>query len=351
MARRAGSTPRPLLDEGALSSWLPPSRVAPFAQVARLLTEATTLAADLRETEALARLGTAERLVREHADVPGAARWLAEVRTRVGVIALASSLDALGRSALGDAATLDPSRILGSAEAPPQVVEDARAIALNVASRPVGSFRVFGEGPFATVIIDDRPVGPAPARVVVPVGRHVLRVESRGYRPWGQVIDVLEGNAPDVHVRLSPGPELAARRALSQAASRGDAAGVRDALRQLPEDAQPNEVWLLELSRTRLDRALLTRCTRASCGAPQRLVPDRPALGERAAWSTESQRRAHAWLAAPPPPPPPRTPLYRRPGLWLGVGAAVIAASVTAIVLTRPEPRHTLVVEPRPGDL
>ena len=91
---------RPLLDEGAMGAPLPPERVEVFSRVAELLAEGTTLATGLREGDALARLSQAERLVREHADVPGACRWLAEVRTRIGVVALAASLDDLGRSAL-----------------------------------------------------------------------------------------------------------------------------------------------------------------------------------------------------------------------------------------------------------
>ncbi|NOY89643.1 MAG: PEGA domain-containing protein [Deltaproteobacteria bacterium] len=351
LARRQGLRLAPMLDEGRMGSPVPAQRVAAFSRVVALLAEADALASGLREGAALARLAEAERLVREHADVPGAARWLAEVRVRVGVVALASSLDDLGRSALSDAATLDPSRVLGSAEAPPTVVDRARRIALAVAARPTGHFRVLADGPFATVYLDDQPLGPAPASVVVPAGRHLLRVESRGYLPWGRVIDVFEGHAPDLRVRLSPGPELRARRALVAAAEGHEASQLPHALANIG-DLGPSEIWLLELGDGPQARALLTRCSRRGCRAPLRLREGH-ALAEPAdhPLTPRALRRAHAWLEAERPPPPPPTPLYRRPGVWLGVALAVVGASVAAALLTRPAPRQTLVIEPRPGDL
>ncbi|NCQ60760.1 MAG: PEGA domain-containing protein [Myxococcales bacterium] len=352
LARDEGLVERPLLDEGAMGAPLPPERVEVFSRVAELLAEGTTLATGLREGDALARLSQAERLVREHADVPGACRWLAEVRTRIGVVALAASLDDLGRSALTDAATLDPSRALGSAEAPPAVVGEARRLALDVAARPTGRFQVLADGPFATVYLDDQLLGSAPAAVVAPVGRHVLRVESRGFLPWGRVIDVFEGVTSDLRVRLSPGPELRARRRLVDAARGAQVELLPAALADLPESAEPSQVWRLEVGAGPQSRALLTRCSRQGCSAPTLLSEGHPAYEpEYDSFSAGALAQARAWLAAPPPPPPPPVPLYRRAGLWIGVGGALVAASIAAALLTRPAPRQTLVVEPRPGDL
>lgn len=348
LAEAEGLRRAPLVDEGGLPSALPPERLDALARADALMNEAGSLAVALREGEALARLAEARRILREHADVPGAGRWMAEVETRAGVIALAAGLDGLGESALRAAATLDPERRLGSAEAPPRVVDYARRVAVEVSTAPRGRFRVFVEGRFATVYLDDQLLGPAPATVDAAIGRHLLRVEARGYRPWGQVVDVFEGRAPDVHVRLSPGPELALRRALADAGARGDAPAVETLMRRAP-DVDVGEVWLLEASPAR-ERALWTRCTREGCEAPRRLTRD-GAGAATGPWSPEARRRAWAWLNAPPPPPPPPRPFYRRPGLWIAVGAAVVAGAVTAAIVTRPAPEHRLVVEPRPGDL
>jgi hypothetical protein len=63
---------------------------------------------------------------------------------------------------------------------------------------------------------------------------------------------------------------------------------------------------------------------------PARIWPvQRPAPGPPA----KPDRASVILTRRPPPPPPPKTPLYKRWELWTAVGAAVVAGTVTAVVL------------------
>lgn len=328
-----------------------PERLAAIAQVEALLVDARREAGVLREGQALRTLARAEILAETHADVPGSAAWIAEVKTAIGVVAAQAGLVALSEDALGAAATLDPSRILRAAEARPALVARAEAIGRAVANRPTGTFEVFADGPIATIYLDDREVGPAPARVTAPVGRHVVRVVAPGRRPWGRVIDVHEGRRPALHVRLSPTEGLRQARALAAAES---PRAVVAALAALAEAGHVLRVLRLEVGEGELDRAVVLLCDASGCDRVQRLgVDDSLSLRGSPAPMARVQRglrEARAWLALGPPPPPPPRAWYRRWYVWTAIGAGLAAAAVGTGVALRPAPEQVLIIEPQPGD-
>lgn len=339
-----------------LRAWgpIPPARVEGLREVEQLLVEARRASATLREGEALGRLARAEQLVRDHADVAGAAAWLAEVQTAMGVTAAQAGIPALVEVALSRAATLDPSRGVHAAEAPPAVVARARAIARAVATRSTGSFEVRTDAEGARVFLDDEDLGPAPRIVRAPVGTHVLRVQAPGRLPWGRIVEVLEGRRPPVEVRLAPDPLVSHARLLRRAAEDHDGSAVAAALRALPGIGA---AWIVEIGDGARDRALLTACSVEDCAETRRLsvdevpivIPRRAPHRERLPAADVTSHRA--WLrepAPPPPPPPPPTAWWERWYLWAGAAVIVGATVGGALWLTRPEPRESrrVVIDP-----
>jgi hypothetical protein len=315
-------------------------RVKAFEQVERKIVFARGRTAMLRESEALDALAQADRIAQAHADVPGAAAWIAEVQTAIGITASQVGLDELAADAFRRVATLDPSRGVRAAEAPPEVCRRAAEITAAVAMRPRGSFQVRTSAPNARVFLDDRELGTLPRIVRAPVGTHVLRVEAPGRSPWGQVVEVLEGRRPPMVVALAPDPLVVAARRLTGAVATLDAQ-VADPLRQ---QLGVPAVWLVRVGADDRDRALLMRCVEGGCERPRRLSLDQvpfvlsephPAAVEEIAVATAEGRdwMAEEEVIVPPPPP---TPWWRRWYVWVGVGAVVAGAIAAIAVATRP---------------
>ncbi len=330
-----------------------PRRVEAFRTVEALLVEARQAAATLREGEALALLVRAERIARDHADVPGAAAWLAEVETAVGITAAQAGIPTLVEAALSRAATLDPSRGVRAAEAPPAIVARAEAIARAVATRPTGTFEVRADADGARVFLDDEDLGTAPRPVRAPVGLHVLRVEAPGRLPWGRAVRVFEGRRPPVEVRLAPDPLLAAARRLRHAAGAADPEAVAAALGVL---AGLDAAWIVQVGDGAQDRALLTPCDGSGCAEPRRLEVDEVPIvvGDHAPSPAGRVRAAlvagRSWLLEPAPevpPPPPPAPWWQRWYTWAGAAVLAGAAVGAAVWLTRPDPaqEHVYVVD------
>ena len=325
---------------GAHDGTLDPQRVAALDEVVTLIGEARAESARLREGPALARLARAAQLVEAHADVPGSAAWAAEVWTVTGVVAAQAGLSQLADVALARAATLDPRRGVRAAEASPEVVARAAGIARAAATGPTGNFEVVAAVEGARVLVDDGDVGAAPRRVRLAVGRHVVRVEAPGYRPFGQVVDVLEGERPPMIVRLAPDPALVAAEALERAAQHADATSIVAALAAIARAGlTPPRVLFVEAGDGPRDRARLRDCTASGCeaavglerdGLPQRLTFARAMGPERV-----EARPDDAWLGAPEDvvAPTPGTPWYGRWYVWT-IAGAVIAGAVTAGALT-----------------
>lgn len=336
-------------DAGAIRA----ERVEALAAVEALLVEARREAAALREGAALSRLAQAERIAEAHADLPGAARWIAEVETAIGIVAAQAGMDALAESALARAATLDPSRGIRAAEAPPDVVARAERIARAVATGPEGSFEVAASSPIARVWLDDVDLGAAPRVVRAPVGRHVLRIEAPGYLAFGRVIDVIEGERPAVPVRLAPDPIVRAARVLEEAVGGADYAAVPGAIAGLAAaGADVASVIVLEIGEGPRERALLVECA-AQCDVSR---VEREEDGVQLARADASLAGSRVWLRDPLPGPivpPPGPAWWERWYFWAGVGAILIAGGTGAALLLRSDPerqREAEILPPVPGE-
>ena len=338
----APAAPPPRSPRGALGT---------LNRVAALLDEARRAAGDLREGSALRALVEARRLLEAAAAVPGAARWLAEVELRLGVVAAQAGRPGLADEAFARAALFDVARVLRPAEAPPDVAAQAERARLEVAARPEGRFEVRVEPglPGALVHLDGRSWGGAPLVLRARVGRHVLQVEAPGRARFGQVIDVFPGERPPRVVRLP-------RSARAQLEARLDAAPSVDEVPQILASST-RRVWWIRVARDGR-RALRLRCSAAGCGPVERLdEADLSRSGDRphgAALPGSPSLRlsaARAWLTGPanveeaPPPGPPRAAI----GVMGALAAALAGGIAAALFAPRPDPGPRLRVDP--GDL
>lgn len=325
----------------------PRARLRALVEVERLLAEARAHAGRLDEGPALAALERARRLAEEHADVPGASRWLAEVELASGLVAAQAGQNALAEQGFRRAASLDPDRVVRAAEAAPAVANRAQELARAVATAPESLVVIEADVPGAVVELAGRELGRAPVELRAPAGRHVLRVVAPGHRAWGRALDLFEGRRAPMRVHLSPTEEERARRAFEAASTFDDARATR------PPGV---ELFFVE---ARGDRALILRCDDAGCAPPVRLAPgeDWPTRWPEAAPDDPRElASARVWLRTEtlpdrPPPPPPGRPWYRRWPVWTAVAAGVIAGAVGIGVALRPEPEQQLRVRIEPGDL
>lgn len=339
-----------LVRAGSLSS----ANVAVWSLVSEKIRAARAASLQLREGEALRLLTEAEQIAEANAHVSGASLWLAEIETNLGLVAAQAGMGDLSQSALTRAATLDPTRGVRSAEAPPDVVREARRIANEVATGPEGSFRVVVDAPDARVLLDEGDVGAAPRAVRASVGMHVLRVEAPGYLPFGQVLRVLPGQRADVTVSLSRDPLLRTVDALLTEARDGRMSAVADAMRTLiSAGVAPFSVWILEVGEGPRDRAFLTECDDVADGCRARVGVE---LAESSPFSRNArvQHVAPDWLMEEGPrrlPPPAETPLWRRWYVVAGASAILIGAGAAALVLGRGTEPDRFQVTVDPSDL
>ncbi|MGF1467701.1 MAG: PEGA domain-containing protein [Sandaracinaceae bacterium] len=322
-----------------------PERLAGLRAVERALGQARAKAARLEDRDALRVLAGAGRTVRRHLDVPGAVAWLVEVELATAIVAAQAGYGALAEASLRRAATLDPDRSLRAAEARPALVEAARLAVEAVRSAPRGRFVIRCAVEGASVSVDDRPVGPAPATVEAPVGLHVLRVEAPGHRPWARPVDVLEGDRAPLRVALSPSPRLAASRAAQRAGQAGELERVAALLARVGEGAPP--FYVLRVGAGPQDRALLVRCEPGRCDRARRLRRRGEGL---AAEGTPDRSADPRWLLEPPTEAPEPGASRDRWPLWVGVGLAVAGAAAAALAIgltaTRGERPPVVVVVP-----
>ena len=335
-----------LEDRARSEGWAPIGTPAParleraavvaLARAERLVVEARRAAAQLREGEALGALEEARQLVERNAHVPGAAGWLAEVELATGIVAHQQGHEGLAEQSLGRAASLDPQRTLGAAEAPPAIVARARELAREAASRTRTEVGFATDVPGARLYLDDRAVGSLPLRRPLPLGRHVVRIEAPGHVTWARVVDLREGRHGTWRVALSPtGSEVRRQRLASVA------------LADLPAALAPGEalLWVEVVG----DRVFTLRCRREGCSAPATdPLGGTEGAHVRAAgpFTGAEARRLLAALrvaperAAPAEPPPGRRPWWRRGTTWVAAALGLIVAGVAIGFAARPETRE-----------
>ena len=56
--------------------------------------------------------------------------------------------------------------------------------------------------PLANVLVDGEPMGTTPFKEELPVGQHRVRLTARGYAPWVETVDVVEGRTAPVRAKL-----------------------------------------------------------------------------------------------------------------------------------------------------
>ncbi len=320
---------------------VPRARVLALGELSALLAEARRETAGLAEDEALRILARARTVAEAAADVPGAAAWLAEVETATGITAAQAGLLSLSRTAFSHAATLDAARRVKLAEASPDIVAVAEKIAADAATLPVGSFVVSSDVPGAEVWLDDVFVGVAPQTVSAAVGRHVLRVEARGYLAYGSVIDVLEGERPAVRVVLTADEVAALARAFRERADAMDAEGTVRAAAALVAAAGVSVTAQLVVQSGH--RAAVATCDGTGChsfvrGDAESASMTRAAAklrvgGEDAGGGATTTKLAEArpWVDAVPEALRP-VPWVKRWDMWVAAGV-LVAVSTTLLVL------------------
>lgn len=72
----------------------------------------------------------------------------------------------------------------------------------TTAAGPIGMIDVTTVPYLAQIYIDGTSLGYSPAKLTLPAGKHVMRVEKNGYQPWSKEITVLESSEFTVFAEL-----------------------------------------------------------------------------------------------------------------------------------------------------
>ncbi len=322
-------------------------RLEAFRRAVAILQEARNRAAALQEGEALASLARVRELLEDLADVPGAARWWAELEATTVVVAHQAGRLSLARQALERLASLAPGRELLPGEAPPESIRWAASERARRRARVPGRWRVTSHPPGASVSLDDEPLGHAPLTARIAPGWHVLRVHAPGYLSWGRVVRVEEGAEETLRIRLVPTPALRAARR------------VRSLLRGEPLSSERTRDAILG-ALSYLDRLghpvrwvhlhewgggwAAFGCDGRGCVGPVRAASRQEARASVLGVLAGARRLTFAGLwrrweglfempAAPPLDAPPRKPPVARKlrwPLWVALGAAAVGVGVGA---------------------
>jgi hypothetical protein len=347
-------------------------------------------------------LAEARRLAEAALDLPEGPVIYADACLRLGVV-----LHQLGRAGEGDAlmrlaATLDPGRTVSIAAFAPDVVSayeaargaEAPAVPVRITATLADAGAPAGPGAPAQAVaieIDGRPAGAAPLALALPAGLHVVVARAPGHRSQARVVTVAAGpaaGAQAIAVALAPEPlaraVLRGPDALAAGSAGEDArAAVTGALAHGELDA----VVLAASAWRRGAPALLgQRCALDHAGQALACTgvieigyrqPGDAAAAGRALWTALAGDAPAASLPGPTlladarlvspearpgpsdaPRDAPRAPAaragaspaprwYRRPWLWIGVGAATAAAATTAWALARDgEAAPVIIVDP-----
>jgi hypothetical protein len=334
-ADRTGTRLRPLEQAEAPGAEpeVAPGELAVLGRAEEALRSARALSAELREAPALRLLATAEQELLAALTVPGVHAFLAEVYLQLALCAAQLDEQGLFESALERSLSLDPSRRLEAAEAPPVILARARALAQSREQAGLSELRLESDPPGARVWLDGLPIATRDGSIRALAGLHLLLVRAPGHAPYASLMWLAAGKRPDVKIALSPTSGELARRSLSQSSTPLRRAQAASALAR----AEGEPVYLFELAPGPAPRALLQRCDAIGCTRPVGLDED-----GRARRQFSETARARAWLELQRAPeseaakPVSEKPLWRRWPLWTGAAALVLAGVTTAIWVTRP---------------
>jgi hypothetical protein len=248
-----------------------------------------------------------------------------------------------------------------------------RARDQNITGKPKGSVTVTTSPAFAKLRVDGVNVGETPLTFNnLLVGRHFVSVSKEGHAPQAAWVDVTANRTAQLTFTLAEAPAEQLRRGLAARIAAGAKNEVEGDARKLAAALDAQAVLLLAVSAPG-SRLLVSAAwvpaegdsTRAwttvsadlfdAPAAIEALIAGLQAKGgevtlpDAKAVKVAPPDYGVAWLglkppppkilAAPPPAAPPPTPLYKRPWLWVAVGAVAVAGGATAIYFaTRPPP-------------
>jgi hypothetical protein len=306
-------------------------------RVERALLEARELSADLREAAALRVLAGAEQELLGALAVPGVHAFLAEVYMQLALCAAQLDEHGLFESALERALSLDPNRRIEAAEAPPAILQRARALARSHDLTAFSESRIDAEPNSANAWLDGVRLSNRDASFRVRAGIHVLVVRAAGHAPYATLLSLGPGQHPALRIVLSPLASESARLALR--GSREPAVRAQHA-RELAA-TRGQDVYLFELGQGPIKRGLVQRCSASACS--QAVGLDERGL-EHGLFADAASARA--WLTGAPSVVSlakesgagvrQEKPVWKRWPLWTGTAALVLAGVATAIWVTRP---------------
>lgn len=139
------------------------------------------------------------------------AAYIADFKKMSDALLLLGAVNILKGNERGGTAALEQAiGIFPGAEPDPRVFNPAMRVQFSqVASRlgtqPTGTVTVSSSPSYGTIFIDGRFVGvtPMPIEGLTP-GRHVVRIEREGFRPWGGVMDIVSRNEASISATLKP---------------------------------------------------------------------------------------------------------------------------------------------------
>ena len=298
----------------------PADSLAVLSRVEGALLEARELSSQFREAAALTVLTSVEQELLGTLDLPGAHAFLAELYVQIGLCAALLGEQGLAETSLTRALSLDPSRRVEAAEAPPVTLALARRIARSHDLLPLSDSPLRIAPSDATVWLDGQRVAGDALRARA--GLHLLVVQAAGHSPYTSLLTLEPGRRAALRIALSPTAAEEARRALLA----GDESP-RRALQLAAAAGAP--VLLVEAGGA--GRALVRRCeVECELFGLEASGAHRPRFaGEIAAFS---------WLRAAPlhVDATPSLPVWGRWPVWVG-SAALVTAGVVALVLLRHE--------------
>jgi hypothetical protein len=248
-----------------------------------------------------------------------------------------------------------------------------RARDQNITGKPKGSVTVTTSPAFAKLRVDGVNVGETPLTFNnLLVGRHFVSVSKEGHAPQAAWVDVTANGTAQLTFTLAEAPAEQLRRGLAARIAAGAKNEVEGDARKLAAALDAQAVLLLAVSapgpRLLVSAAWVPadgESTRAwttlsadlfdAPAAIEALIAGLQAKGgevtlpDAKAVKVAPPDYGVAWLGLKPPPPkilappppaaPPPTPLYKKPWLWVAVGAVAVAGGATAIYFgTRPPP-------------
>lgn len=295
--------------------------------------------------EAVPALQSAETRAFAAAGAPPAAAVLAEARTHLGLIALATGKTSQADAIFRSVAALDPDRRLDGRIHPPEVVAAYEKARRAVAAGPQCDLTLAAAPAGATITVNGKP---ASGTVRLPYGEHLVQASVGEIASAGQKVELSQARAL-VSVEVPVGAAFSS--AIRAAARRGDEAAVGAAADALAAAAGAKRVLLWDL-----------RSANGRVEAPMRM---RDAVAKAFTWQVNADlgtaaspdaalRRAVTEILEETPtavpvaiPQRPKKPAEMRrlpPWVWWAAGGVALAAAGGAAAYTMTGSRE------KPGD-